>query len=191
MPFGNMDSDKIEARKGLLETFLKVGGKPFCSALVLFVGLLLHFWWLLSVSTFSATVRHPWNSQQWGDAGISRSQYRCQDRLCQETFHCVTHRQGDYFILTRVSDTWVFVLSLLIWRNDLLWFQLVMPRGSCCWDLALDKYTWINGIDTAHTCCYSCRLWWTPSSTPWRRRFLAQSLRAPQRIMRLRWMEAK
>lgn len=25
MPFGNMDSDKIEARKGLLETFLKVG----------------------------------------------------------------------------------------------------------------------------------------------------------------------
>lgn len=24
MPFGNMDSDKIEARKGLLETFLKV-----------------------------------------------------------------------------------------------------------------------------------------------------------------------
>lgn len=26
MPFGNMDSDKIEARKGLLETFLKVGG---------------------------------------------------------------------------------------------------------------------------------------------------------------------
>lgn len=59
MPFGNMDSDKIEARKGLLETFLKVGGKPFCSALVLFVSLLLHFWWLLSVSTFSATVRHP------------------------------------------------------------------------------------------------------------------------------------
>lgn len=26
MPFGNMDSEKIEARKGLLETFLKVGG---------------------------------------------------------------------------------------------------------------------------------------------------------------------
>lgn len=26
MPFGNMDSDKIEARKGLLETFLKVSG---------------------------------------------------------------------------------------------------------------------------------------------------------------------
>lgn len=26
MPFGNMDSDKIEARKGLLESFLKVGG---------------------------------------------------------------------------------------------------------------------------------------------------------------------
>lgn len=26
MPFGNMDSDRIEARKGLLETFLKVGG---------------------------------------------------------------------------------------------------------------------------------------------------------------------
>lgn len=24
MPFGNMDSDKIEARKGLLETFVKV-----------------------------------------------------------------------------------------------------------------------------------------------------------------------
>lgn len=24
MPFGNMDSEKIEARKGLLETFLKV-----------------------------------------------------------------------------------------------------------------------------------------------------------------------
>lgn len=29
MPFGNMDSDKIEARKGLLETFLKVGGLIF------------------------------------------------------------------------------------------------------------------------------------------------------------------
>lgn len=26
MPFGNMDSEKIEARKGLLEAFLKVGG---------------------------------------------------------------------------------------------------------------------------------------------------------------------
>lgn len=29
MPFGNMDSDKIEARKGLLETFLKVRGYFF------------------------------------------------------------------------------------------------------------------------------------------------------------------
>lgn len=29
MPFGNMDSDKIEARKGLLETFLKVRGLVF------------------------------------------------------------------------------------------------------------------------------------------------------------------
>lgn len=29
MPFGNMDSEKIEARKGLLETFLKVSGFIF------------------------------------------------------------------------------------------------------------------------------------------------------------------
>lgn len=29
MPFGNMDSDKIEARRGLLETFLKVSGLIF------------------------------------------------------------------------------------------------------------------------------------------------------------------
>lgn len=187
MPFGNMDSDKIEARKGLLETFLKVGGKPFCSALVLFVGLLLHFWWLLSVSTFSATVQHPWNSQQWGDAGISRSQYRCQDRLCQETFHCVTHRQGDYFILTRVSDTWVFVLSLLRRSADMKKWPALVSACDASWQLLLGFGARLIQL----ICVYSCRLWWTPSSTPWRRRFLAQSLRAPQRIMRLRWMEAK
>lgn len=52
MPFGNMDSDKIEARKGLLESFLKVGEKLFCIPLVLFVGLLLHFWWLLLFQPF-------------------------------------------------------------------------------------------------------------------------------------------
>lgn len=38
MPFGNMDSDKIEARKGLLETFLKVGGWT-----VYYIHLLLFF----------------------------------------------------------------------------------------------------------------------------------------------------
>lgn len=32
MPFGNMDSEKIEARKGLLETFLKVCGFIFLQA---------------------------------------------------------------------------------------------------------------------------------------------------------------
>lgn len=37
MPFGNMDSDKIEARKGLLETFLKVSG--FLNVFFFFINL--------------------------------------------------------------------------------------------------------------------------------------------------------
>lgn len=87
MPFGNMDSDKIEARKGLLETFLKVGGfarsRDFSRSRP-----------PSHVSSVSATLCYVRDRHQRGDAGVSGAQHGRQDRLREEAVHRFTHRQG-------------------------------------------------------------------------------------------------
>lgn len=67
LPFGNADGDKVEARKGQLDSFLKVGN-AFFPRVIYFV--LLFDWGKFAL----ATEQHPGDLQQRGHAGVPGTQ---------------------------------------------------------------------------------------------------------------------